>query len=115
MPPALRLKFGRLSAINMFKNVCHQLAIFKLDTLPNSWKHNIHHQAASFSRDHDLSCGVASLRSPPSLPCLFVRFIVMQDRWDRVKFADRSVEDLKSRYYSICNTLNKVRDGLVFV
>ena len=32
----------------------------------------------------------------------------MQDRWDRAKYADRSVEDLKGRYYSICNTLNKV-------
>ena len=36
------------------------------------------------------------------------RFIVMQDRWDRAKFADRSVEDLKSRYYSISSTLKKV-------
>ena len=32
----------------------------------------------------------------------------MQDRWDRAKFADRSVEDLKSRYYSISSTLKKV-------
>lgn len=38
-----------------------------------------------------------------------LRFPVMQDRWDRVKFADRSVEDLKSRYYSICSTLNKMK------
>ncbi|XP_043208294.1 DNA methyltransferase 1-associated protein 1-like isoform X2 [Amphibalanus amphitrite] len=38
-----------------------------------------------------------------------LRFIVMQDRWDRAKYADRSVEDLKGRYYSICSTLNKLR------
>jgi len=38
-----------------------------------------------------------------------LRFAVMQDRWDRTKFADRSVEDLKARYYSISSTLSKLR------
>ena len=38
------------------------------------------------------------------------RFIVVQDRWDRQRFsAPRSVEDLKKRYYHICNLLTKVR------
>ncbi|XP_054723613.1 DNA methyltransferase 1-associated protein 1-like, partial [Uloborus diversus] len=38
-----------------------------------------------------------------------LRFIVIQDRWDRTRFSNRSVEDLKERYYNICNTLAKVR------
>ncbi|XP_045160572.2 DNA methyltransferase 1-associated protein 1-like isoform X1 [Mercenaria mercenaria] len=38
-----------------------------------------------------------------------LRFVVMNDRWDREKYADRSVEDLKERYYNICNKLVKVR------
>uniref|UniRef100_A0A0B6ZHQ5 DNA methyltransferase 1-associated protein 1 n=1 Tax=Arion vulgaris TaxID=1028688 RepID=A0A0B6ZHQ5_9EUPU len=38
-----------------------------------------------------------------------IRFIVVHDRWDREKYKDRSVEDLKERYYNICNTLSKVR------
>ena len=37
-----------------------------------------------------------------------LRFIVIHDRWDRAAFRDRSVEDLKERYYSICATLSKV-------
>ena len=32
----------------------------------------------------------------------------MHDRWDREKYSNRSVEDLKERYYNICNTLTKV-------
>ncbi|CAL1538481.1 unnamed protein product [Lymnaea stagnalis] len=38
-----------------------------------------------------------------------VRFIVVHDRWDREKYKEHSVEDLKERYYNICNTLAKVR------
>lgn len=37
-----------------------------------------------------------------------VRFIVVHDRWDRQRFRQRSVEDLKERYYNVCNTLTKV-------
>ncbi|XP_074642063.1 DNA methyltransferase 1-associated protein 1-like [Tubulanus polymorphus] len=37
-----------------------------------------------------------------------LRFIVMHDRWDREKFSERSVEDLKERYYGICNILTKL-------
>ncbi|XP_076440814.1 DNA methyltransferase 1-associated protein 1-like isoform X2 [Babylonia areolata] len=40
---------------------------------------------------------------------LDVRFIVVHDRWDKQRFRQRSVEDLKERYYSVCNTLTKVR------
>ncbi|KAL8578182.1 hypothetical protein ACOMHN_051737 [Nucella lapillus] len=36
-----------------------------------------------------------------------VRFIVIHDRWDKQRFRQRSVEDLKERYYSVCNTLTK--------
>ncbi|KAG8192211.1 hypothetical protein JTE90_009971 [Oedothorax gibbosus] len=37
-----------------------------------------------------------------------LRFIVIQDRWDKSRFASRSVEDLKERYYNICNILAKI-------
>lgn len=37
-----------------------------------------------------------------------LRFIIIHDRWDREKYRDRSVEDLKERYYNVCNTLSKV-------
>ncbi len=37
-----------------------------------------------------------------------LRFVVIQDRWDRDQFANRSVEDIKDRYYNICNILTKV-------
>lgn len=37
-----------------------------------------------------------------------LRFIVIHDRWDRAAFRDRSVEDLKERYYGICAILSKV-------
>lgn len=40
-----------------------------------------------------------------------LRFGVMRDRWDTAKFPDRSIEDLKERYYSVCSTLTKVRAG----
>lgn len=38
-----------------------------------------------------------------------VRFVVIHDRWDRQRYKQRSLEDLKERYYSVCNTLTKVR------
>lgn len=38
-----------------------------------------------------------------------LRFVVIHDRWDRERHPDRSVEDLKERYYNICNRLVKVR------
>lgn len=38
-----------------------------------------------------------------------LRFVVIHDRWDREKYCSRSVEDLKERYYGICNSLTKVR------
>ncbi|XP_022650406.1 DNA methyltransferase 1-associated protein 1-like [Varroa jacobsoni] len=38
-----------------------------------------------------------------------LRFIIIKDRWDRKTYQDRSVEDIKDRYYSICNTLKKIR------
>ncbi|KAL5021544.1 hypothetical protein ScPMuIL_000699 [Solemya velum] len=37
------------------------------------------------------------------------RFIILHDRWDKEKYPNRSVEDLKERYYGICNILTKVR------
>lgn len=36
-----------------------------------------------------------------------LRFVVIHDRWDHSK-SKRSIEDLKERYYGICNTLAKV-------
>lgn len=45
------------------------------------------------------------------LCCRFdLRFIVIHDRWDKAAFRDRSIEDLKERYYNICATLSKVFD-----
>ncbi|XP_063239925.1 DNA methyltransferase 1-associated protein 1 isoform X2 [Bacillus rossius redtenbacheri] len=38
-----------------------------------------------------------------------LRFIVIHDRWDRSQFADRSVEDLKERYYGVCGVLSKIQ------
>ncbi|KAE8749679.1 hypothetical protein FOCC_FOCC003666 [Frankliniella occidentalis] len=38
-----------------------------------------------------------------------LRFIVMKDRFDKEKFTDRSVEELKERFYTIQTTLTKVR------
>nr|CAD7576447.1 unnamed protein product [Timema californicum] len=40
-----------------------------------------------------------------------LRFIVIKDRWDRARFPDRSVEDLKERYYNVCGILTKARAG----
>ncbi|KAF4521301.1 hypothetical protein B566_EDAN002305 [Ephemera danica] len=38
-----------------------------------------------------------------------LRFVVIRDRWDRSRFPDRAVEDLKQRYYEVCGILTKVR------
>lgn len=37
-----------------------------------------------------------------------LRFYAVHDRWDRSQFTERSIEDVKERYYDICNTLAKV-------
>lgn len=38
------------------------------------------------------------------------RFLIVRDRWDTTRFPTvRSVEDLKERYYGICQTLARVR------
>lgn len=44
-----------------------------------------------------------------------LRFIVINDRWDRAAFRDRSIEDLKERYYGICATLSKVNLNIVYI
>ena len=36
------------------------------------------------------------------------RFVIVHDRFDADKFAKRSVEDMKERYYSVTNRLTKV-------
>ncbi|KAK2724387.1 DNA methyltransferase 1-associated protein 1-like [Artemia franciscana] len=38
-----------------------------------------------------------------------LRFVIMRDRWDREKYQDRTVEDLKERYYEIWNKIGKAR------
>jgi len=40
-----------------------------------------------------------------------LRFIIMQDRWDKNKHGVRSVEDMKERYYSIQYRLDKLQDS----
>lgn len=43
------------------------------------------------------------------IQCFFIRFVIIQDRWDSIKFPkQRSMEDLKERYYNICKILTKV-------
>ena len=44
-----------------------------------------------------------------------LRFVVMQDRWNRDKFQERTVEDIKERYYNIANTLLKVLQFYYFI
>lgn len=40
-----------------------------------------------------------------------LRFVIIQDRWDSIKFPkQRSMEDLKERYYNICKILTKLRN-----
>lgn len=43
-----------------------------------------------------------------------LRFIVIQDRYDKEKYKSRDVEDLKDRYYFIANTLKRVRILTIF-
>nr|CAG4636210.1 EOG090X076S [Eubosmina coregoni]SVE69832.1 EOG090X076S [Eubosmina coregoni] len=38
-----------------------------------------------------------------------LRFPVIQDRWEVNRFAKKSIEELKERYYDICNLINKAR------
>lgn len=38
-----------------------------------------------------------------------LRFYIVHDRWDRTLFPERSVEDIKERYYDVANTLAKLR------
>lgn len=38
-----------------------------------------------------------------------LRFIIIHDRYDREKYSIRTVEDLKERYFNICNILTKIR------
>ncbi|XP_077286844.1 DNA methyltransferase 1 associated protein 1 [Arctopsyche grandis] len=40
-----------------------------------------------------------------------LRFFVIADRWDRAAFRDRTIEDLKERYYNICAVLSKVKSN----
>ena len=40
-----------------------------------------------------------------------LRFIIMADRWDRETFTERSVEDLKERYYNIVERLEGGHGG----
>jgi DNA methyltransferase 1-associated protein 1 len=37
-----------------------------------------------------------------------LRFVIIHDRWDRSRFTERTVEDLKQRYYDVCGILTKV-------
>ncbi|UYV67328.1 DMAP1 [Cordylochernes scorpioides] len=39
------------------------------------------------------------------------RFVIIHDRWDKTAHGDRSIEDMKERYYSICNALARARGG----
>lgn len=39
------------------------------------------------------------------------RFVIMTDRWDRDKHGDKTVEDLKERYYEVIGILQKLRGG----
>jgi len=40
-----------------------------------------------------------------------LRFGVMRDRWDAARFPNRTVEDLKERYYHVCTMLTKIKGG----
>lgn len=43
-----------------------------------------------------------------------LRFVVIQDQWDKVTYKQRSVEDIKDRYYFIYNTIAKIRNESTF-
>ncbi|CAF1264732.1 unnamed protein product [Adineta steineri] len=38
-----------------------------------------------------------------------LKFLIIHDRWNNILYPDRSVEDLKERYYTICTTLDYAR------
>ena len=38
-----------------------------------------------------------------------LKFLIIHDRWNNALYPDRSVEDLKERYYNICTALEFVR------
>ncbi|CAF2376466.1 unnamed protein product [Rotaria sp. Silwood2] len=38
-----------------------------------------------------------------------LKFLIIHDRWNNILYPDRSVEDLKERYYTICTTLEYAR------
>ncbi|CAL8111770.1 unnamed protein product [Orchesella dallaii] len=38
-----------------------------------------------------------------------LRFTVIHDRWDSLAYGTKTIEDLKERYYSIANVINKLR------
>ncbi|CAF1323639.1 unnamed protein product [Didymodactylos carnosus] len=40
-----------------------------------------------------------------------LRFIIIQDRWNDVQYKERSVEDIKERFYSVCKNLEYGRTG----
>lgn len=40
-----------------------------------------------------------------------LRFVVMQDRWDKAQHGTRTVEDLKDRYYNVQYRLDKLKDS----
>lgn len=40
-----------------------------------------------------------------------IRFIVMHDRWEADKYKERSIEDLKARYYAVQKTLVELRSA----
>lgn len=37
-----------------------------------------------------------------------LKFLIIHDRWNNILYPDRSIEDLKERYYTICTTLEYV-------
>ena len=39
-----------------------------------------------------------------------LKFLLIHDRWNNILYPDRSVEDLKERYYTICTSLEYVWD-----
>lgn len=43
-----------------------------------------------------------------------VRFSIVQDRFDSERYQKRSTEDLKERYYSVCNRLTKARNPISY-
>jgi DNA methyltransferase 1-associated protein 1 len=38
-----------------------------------------------------------------------LKFLIIHDRWNNILYPDRSVEDLKERYYTICTAIEYAR------